>query len=88
MNLDRDYPTPKLDVRALILDDDRHVLLAQESTNGRQTLPGNWCDINESPADAIVRDVAEKTGLKFSPSGLLALMNRKKHPHPLGCPTR
>lgn len=47
--LDSHYPTPKLDVRALILDSQQRVLLVREASDGRWTLPGGWCDVNESP---------------------------------------
>ena len=52
--LDSGYPTPKLDVRALILDDAGRLLLVQERSDGLWTLPGGWCDIGDSPADAVV----------------------------------
>lgn len=38
--LDSGYPTPKLDVRALILDDAGRLLLVQECSDGLWTLPG------------------------------------------------
>ncbi len=82
INLDRDYPTPKLDVRALILDERQHILLVREAADGLWTLPGGWCDLNESPADAVVREVMEETGLAVHASRLLALLDKHKHPHP------
>ncbi|MGG2039646.1 NUDIX hydrolase N-terminal domain-containing protein [Pseudomonas paraeruginosa] len=57
IELDSHYPTPKLDVRALILDGQRRVLLVREASDGCWTLPGGWCDINESPGTAVVREV-------------------------------
>lgn len=64
IDLDRGYPTPKLDVRALIVDKAGHILLVQERSDGCRTLPGGWCDIGDSPADAVVREVVEETGLE------------------------
>ncbi|MFG9941995.1 NUDIX hydrolase N-terminal domain-containing protein [Pseudomonas aeruginosa] len=58
--LDSHYPTPKLDVRALILDSQQRVLLVREASDSRWTLPGGWCDVNESPADAVVREPQEE----------------------------
>lgn len=61
--LDSGYPTPKLDVRAFIQNDAGHILLVQERSDGCWTLPGGWCDIGDSPAGAVVREVVEETGL-------------------------
>ncbi len=80
--LDRGYPTPKLDVRAFIQNDDGHILLVQERSDGCWTLPGGWCDIGDSPADAVVREVVEETGLECQAVQLLALFDKHKHPHP------
>ncbi|MFM5148511.1 NUDIX hydrolase [Aeromonas rivipollensis] len=80
--LDSGYPTPKLDVRALILDDAGRLLLVQERSDGLWTLPGGWCDIGDSPAGAVVREVVEETGLECRAVQLLALFDKLKHPHP------
>lgn len=80
--LDSGYPTPKLDVRAFIQNDAGHVLLVQERSDGCWTLPGGWCDIGDSPADAVVREVSEETGLVCRAVQLLALFDKLKHPHP------
>jgi 8-oxo-dGTP pyrophosphatase MutT (NUDIX family) len=37
------YPTPKVDVR------DGKILLVQEVTDDRWSLPGGWADLGESP---------------------------------------
>ncbi|UCP15279.1 NUDIX hydrolase N-terminal domain-containing protein [Aeromonas media] len=80
--LDSGYPTPKLDVRALIQDDAGRLLLVQECSDGLWTLPGGWCDIGDSPAGAVVREVSEETGLECRAVQLLALFDKLKHPHP------
>lgn len=80
--LDSGYPTPKLDVRALILDEAGQILLVQERSDGAWTLPGGWCDIGDSPSDAVVREVAEETGLACRAVQLLALFDKLRHPHP------
>lgn len=82
ITLDSHYPTPKLDVRGLILDAQGHVLLVRERSDNRWTLPGGWCDIGESPRQAIEREVAEETGLNCHATRLLALFDKHKHPHP------
>ncbi|MGS3183318.1 NUDIX hydrolase [Aeromonas taiwanensis] len=80
--LDNGYPTPKLDVRAFIQNDAGHILLVQERSDGAWTLPGGWCDIGDSPAGAVVREVEEETGLACRAVQLLALFDKLRHPHP------
>lgn len=80
--LDSGYPTPKLDVRALILNEQGQLLLVRERSDGCWTLPGGWCDIGDSPAGAVVREVVEETGLICRAVQLLALFDKLRHPHP------
>jgi ADP-ribose pyrophosphatase YjhB (NUDIX family) len=82
IDLDKGYPTPKLDVRALMLDEQQRILLVQERCDGLWTLPGGWCDIGNSPAEAVVREVKEEAGLDCEAVQLLALFDKHKHPHP------
>src|SRR5436190_19178730 len=39
-----DYPTPKVDVRALVLNSDDQILMVQEKTDQQWALPGGWAD--------------------------------------------
>jgi ADP-ribose pyrophosphatase YjhB (NUDIX family) len=75
------YGTPKLDVRAFVLGEDG-VLLVRERSDGRWTLPGGWIDVGESPREAAARETAEESGYLVRPVRLLALYDRRKHPHP------
>lgn len=75
------YATPKLDVRAFILKDNK-LLLAKERSDGLWTLPGGWADINESPSAAVIRETKEETGYDVSALKLLALWDKLKHDHP------
>ncbi|WP_151635852.1 NUDIX hydrolase [Noviherbaspirillum aerium] len=82
IDVDEHYATPKIDVRALVLDDDGKILLVQESSDRNWTLPGGWCDIGESAGEAVVRETFEETGLHVTPLRLLALFDKRKHDHP------
>jgi ADP-ribose pyrophosphatase YjhB (NUDIX family) len=82
VNLDSGYPTPKLDVRALLLDEQQRILLIREKADGCWSLPGGWCDVGDSPAAAAVREVREESGLECEAVQLLALFDKLKHPHP------
>jgi ADP-ribose pyrophosphatase YjhB (NUDIX family) len=73
--------TPKVDVRGVVIRGDR-ILLVKERSDGRWTLPGGWADVNESPAEAVVREVREESGYEVRAVKLLALYDRNKHDHP------
>ncbi|HUC80886.1 MAG TPA: NUDIX hydrolase [Flavisolibacter sp.] len=77
-----DYPTAKVDIRALILSPGGEILLAKESADERWSLPGGWADVGGSPAENIVKEFREETGLEVIPERLLAVFDKAKHPHP------
>ena len=79
------YATPKLDGRGLVFDADGRVLLVRERLDGdRWTVPGGWVDVNESPAEAVTREVLEETGYEVVAERVLALWDRDRHDHPPG----
>ena len=77
-----DYPTPKVDVRAFILNEEGQVLMAQESVDSKWTIPGGWADIGETPRESVLKEVREETGLEASVIRLLAIFDKRCHPHP------
>jgi ADP-ribose pyrophosphatase YjhB (NUDIX family) len=74
------YATPKVDVRGVVFRD-QALLLVKEREDGRWTLPGGWADINESPSEAVVREVFEESGYRTRATKLLAVFDRAKHGH-------
>ena len=40
-----DYPTPKVDIRGLVLNEAKEILLVKEKLDGKWALPGGWGDI-------------------------------------------
>lgn len=72
------YATPKVDLRACVVHDDR-VLLVRERMDGKWTLPGGWADQNESPAEGIVREVREESGYDVEVDALYAVRDRDRH---------
>lgn len=77
-----DYPTAKVDVRALVLSADKKILLVQESNDRCWSLPGGWAEVGFSPSETIVKECKEETGLDVIPKNLLAIFDKRKHPHP------
>ncbi|MBI5639199.1 MAG: NUDIX hydrolase [Nitrospirae bacterium] len=74
------HATPKVDVRGAIFKDES-ILLVKERLDGKWTLPGGWADINESPGEAVVREVFEETGYETRAVKLLAIFDRNRHGH-------
>ncbi|WP_133128679.1 NUDIX hydrolase [Legionella nagasakiensis] len=84
-SLQKGYATPKIDVRAFILKNNK-LLLVKEKADGLWALPGGWADVNESPSEVAVRETREETGFEVSAKRLLALWDKLKHDHPLQWP--
>jgi ADP-ribose pyrophosphatase YjhB (NUDIX family) len=77
------YPTPKVDVRAVLFRGVDEVLLVQEKLDGnRWSLPGGWAEVGYTPFEVAVKEVREETGLETEAVRLLALFDKKQHPHP------
>ena len=74
------HATPKVDVRGVVFYKDA-VLLVKERFDGRWTLPGGWADINESPGEAVEREVLEESGYRTRAVKLLAVYDRNRHGH-------
>lgn len=77
-----DYPTPKVDVRAFVLNEKDEILMARESIDGKWTIPGGWADIGSTPSETAVREVKEETGIEVEAIRLLAVYDKREHPHP------
>ena len=77
-----DYPTAKVDLRALILSPEGGILLAKERADGCWSLPGGWADVGASPRENIIKECKEETGLEVIPERLLAVFDKAKHAHP------
>lgn len=84
-SVEKGYATPKLDVRAYIVKDNK-LLLVKERADNLWTLPGGWVDVNESPSESVIREVLEETGYTVKIIRLLALWDKLKHDHPIQWP--
>lgn len=76
------YATPKVDVRAAVIDDSNRILLVQESSTGEWTLPGGWADLNVSPAENAVKETREESGIEVEVVKLIACWDKDKQGHP------
>lgn len=60
-------------VTAVIFDAARRVLLVRERGSAEWHLPGGTIDPGERPADAVVREAWEETGLRVRPARLIGV---------------
>lgn len=75
------YATPKVDVRGVVFQGDRVLLVGENADGGRWTLPGGWADVNETPRAAVEREVREESGFEVRAEKLLAVYDRHKQGH-------
>ena len=74
------YATPKVDVRGVVFRGNK-LLLVQERSDGLWTLPGGWADVNDSPSEAVEREIVEESGFRAKAERMLAIFDRAKHGH-------
>jgi 8-oxo-dGTP pyrophosphatase MutT (NUDIX family) len=68
----------------VVLDGEGRVLLHRRSDTGRWSLPGGIIDPEEQPADAVVREVWEETGVLAQPELLTSLSVSGRVSYPNG----
>ncbi|MGA9533210.1 MAG: NUDIX hydrolase N-terminal domain-containing protein [Anaerolineales bacterium] len=70
--------TPKIDVRAVIIQEG-DVLLVRQIGEEKWTLPGGWADVGISLSEAVIKEAREESGYIVEPSRILAVQDRPRH---------
>ena len=74
------YQTPKIDVRAAVVENGR-ILLVKEQIDGKWSLPGGWAEVNLSLSENVVKEVKEEAGYTVEAENIIAVLDaRKKNP--------
>lgn len=68
--------TPKVGVDCAVFDRDGRILLEKRSDDGRWSLPCGWVEVNESPQEALARELEEELFLKVKVGNLIAIVPR------------
>lgn len=71
------YQTPKIDTRAAVFQEGK-ILLVHEK-NGTWSLPGGWCDVDQSVASNVIKETKEEAGLDVVAEQLIAVQDWRKH---------
>ena len=75
------YATPKVDVRGVVFQDEKILLVREVADSERWTLPGGFADVNDTPSGAVVREVLEESGFQTKVVKLLAVYDREYQQH-------
>lgn len=71
------YATPRVAVRAACFRDDR-ILMVRETADGRWSIPGGWCDVNQTPRECVEREIFEESGYTARAIKLAAVWDRAR----------
>ena len=74
-------PGARAGADALVQNQRGEVLLVRRADDGRWAMPGGWVDPGETPEQAVVREVAEETGLQVSAPRLVHTERRPRSVH-------
>jgi ADP-ribose pyrophosphatase YjhB (NUDIX family) len=75
------YPTPKVDVRAVVFRADELLLVRERRSRG-WTFPGGWADVGDTPSVAAERETLEESGYEVRAEKVLAFLDKARHDHP------
>jgi ADP-ribose pyrophosphatase YjhB (NUDIX family) len=76
------HKTPKVDVRAVVFNEQGKILMVQEKADNRWSMPGGWSDIGYSPREVAEKECLEEAGLKVKAKRLLAIVDKQKQNMP------
>jgi ADP-ribose pyrophosphatase YjhB (NUDIX family) len=73
------YATPKLGVRAGVIDTQGRILMVREiADEHRWTIPGGWADVNQTAKESAAREVFEESGFIVEPIKLVAAWDKAR----------
>jgi mutator protein MutT len=70
-------PTPFATGDAAVIDDDGQILLIQRADNGKWAMPGGALEVGETPAQGVVREALEETGIHSQVVSLVGIFDSR-----------
>lgn len=72
------YVTPKITVGAVVGNDDGELLMIQRADSGVWLYPTGWADVGYSPAEVVVKEVYEETGIECEVLRPIAILDGQR----------
>ncbi|TFG50461.1 MAG: NUDIX domain-containing protein [Candidatus Brocadiia bacterium] len=70
-------PTPFAVGDAAVIDDEGRILLIQRADNGKWAMPGGALEVGETPAEGVVREALEETGIHCQVVSLVGVFDSR-----------
>jgi ADP-ribose pyrophosphatase YjhB (NUDIX family) len=71
------YVTPKVSTAALVFDPQGRLLLGKRGDSGLWFIPTGWLEVGLTPAQNIIKEVREETGIECRPVRLVAVRDTR-----------
>ncbi len=75
---EKGYVTPRVGVGAAVFNDRDELLLIRRAATGNWLYPTGWADVGYLPAEVVVKEVREETGLDVTPLRLIAVYDSQR----------
>ena len=72
------YPTPMIDVRAFIQNEEKEILFVRDKMQGDWSLPGGYGEIGFTPSENLLKELKEEAGVSGEIERLLAIFDTDK----------
>ncbi|XOW23600.1 NUDIX hydrolase N-terminal domain-containing protein [Lactococcus lactis] len=72
------YPTPMIDVRAFIQNEEKEILFVRDKIQGDWALPGGYGEIGFTPSENLLKELKEEAGVSGEIERLLAIFDTDK----------
>lgn len=70
-------PSPVMTGDAAVINEEGEILLIQRADNHKWAMPGGLLEVGETPAEGVLREVFEETGLKCQISALVGIFDSR-----------
>jgi ADP-ribose pyrophosphatase YjhB (NUDIX family) len=71
------YATPKIDVRAAVVNHNK-ILLVQEKSDKMWAMPGGWADVGDTPSEVAIRETKEESGFDVKPRKVVGVYDANR----------
>ncbi|WP_265341250.1 NUDIX hydrolase [Clostridioides difficile] len=78
LDSDTGYATPKIDIRAVVFNENGHLLMVKEKSDSSWALPGGWADIGYSAGEVAIKEVQEEAGINVTTKQIIAVYDKFK----------